>query len=157
MATIETPTSRRAPSPETTRTPAATDLYYEEPSPSGPGWLLFSAIALGFAGVWAFFEGLLAIGDSRIYVGSHTFVFSDLQTWGWIVMLLGVAAIFAAFGIATGSELARWFGITVAALNGFGQLLFLDAQPWWGMAMFAVDMLVIYGLAVYGGRRFQTR
>ena len=84
MATIEKPTTRTDPATYTT--PLPTDSYYDAPAPEGAGWLLFSAIALGFAGFWAFFEGLLAIGSSRIYVANATFVFSNLQTWGWIVM-----------------------------------------------------------------------
>ena len=44
----------------------------------------------------------------------------------------------------------------VAGLNGFGQLMFVHANPWWSMTMFAVDMLVIYALAVYAGARLKT-
>ena len=138
-------------------------LYYEEPpasyeeSPTGMGWVLFSTIVLAFAGVWAIIEGILAVSSSKIYVGDATFVFSDLNTWGWIVMGLGILTVVAAFAVSTGSELARWFGIGVAGLNAFGQLMFLYANPWWAAAMFAVDILVIYGLAVYGGSRLRTR
>jgi hypothetical protein len=156
MATIEKPTTRIDPAKSYTA-PQPTDSYYETPAPEGAGWLLFSAIALGFAGFWAFFEGLLAIGSSKIYVANATFVFSNLQTWGWIVMLLGIAAMFAAFAIYAGSEFARWFGISIAGLNAFGQLMFLQANPWWGALMFTVDILVIYGLAAYGGSRLRTR
>jgi hypothetical protein len=35
-------------------------------------------------------------------------------------------------------------------------LLFLPAYPWWAIAMFAVDLLVIYGLAVYAGSRLRA-
>jgi hypothetical protein len=123
--------------------------------PAGAGWILFSAIALGFAGVFAFIEGLLAIGDSRIYVGSASFVFSDLNTWGWIMTIVGAVTVLAALALATGSEVARWFGITIASVNAYGQLMFLHANPWWAMAMFAVDILVIYGLAAYGGSKLR--
>jgi hypothetical protein len=157
MATIEKSTSRAASERSVTATPQTTDVYYGEPSPPGTGWVLFSAITLGFAGVWAFFEGILAISSSKVYVADATYVFSDLNTWGWIMTVLGVLAVFAAFALFTGSELARWFGITVAGVNAFGQLMFLHPNPWWSMAMFAVNILVIYGLAAYGGSRLRTR
>lgn len=132
--------------------------YYEnDPSPEGVGWVLFSVIVLAFAGVWAFVEGILAVTSSKVYVANATFVFSDLNTWGWILMGLGVLAVGAALGIAAGSELARWFGITVAALNAFGQLMFVHANPWWAVAMFTIDLLVIYGLAAYGSSRLRAR
>jgi hypothetical protein len=158
MATIETPRTRSEPRP--TATPPPETAYVpveEEPMPRGAGWVLFSAIVLGLAGAWAFFEGILAISSSKVYAAGATYVFSDLHTWGWIVMILGVLAIVAAFSLLSGSELARWFGIAVAALNAWGQLMFLHANPWWSMAMFAVDMLVIYGLAVYGGAKLRSQ
>jgi hypothetical protein len=147
MASIEQPTEHV--------TPETTDFYYQEPAPKGAGWVLFSAIALGFAGVWAFFEGILALTSSKIYVANATYVFSDLHTWGWIVTGLGILTVLAAFALFTGSELARWFGISIAALNAWGQLMFIHAQPWWAMAMFTVDILVIYGLAAYGGHKLR--
>ena len=34
--------------------------------------------------------------------------------------------------------------------------MFIPAFPFRGIAMFAVDLLIIYGLAVYGGKRLRT-
>jgi hypothetical protein len=34
--------------------------------------------------------------------------------------------------------------------------MFLPAYPLWALAMFSVDMLIIYGLAVYGGKRLRA-
>src|SRR5215216_4244776 len=119
---------------------------------SGSGWILFAGVLLGFAGVWNTINGMLAIGKSKVFVADQSFVFSDLRTWGWIILFLGLLQLAAALMLATGSEFARWIGIGVAGLNAIGQLYYLPAQPWWAMAMFAVDVLIIYGLAVYGGR-----
>ncbi len=90
-----------------------------------------------------------------MYVGHTTFVFSGLSTWGWIVMILGVLQLLAAFALVGGSELARWFGIAVAGLNAIGQLFFIAAYPWWAISMFTIDLLIIYALAVYGGARLR--
>ena len=89
---------------------AAGDLLRGRDRAEGRGWVAFAAIMLGFAGFWAFFEGILAISSSKIYTANATYVFSDLHTWGWIMLALGIAALFAAFGLFAGSELARWFG-----------------------------------------------
>ena len=122
---------------------------------AGEGWVGFAAIMLAFSGVWNTINGMLAIGSSRVYVDDAQFVFSDLKTWGWIVLILGVLQLVAAVAVAGGSEWGRWFGIGVAALNAFGQLYFLDAKPLWSMAIFAVDLLIIYGLSVHGGRQLR--
>ena len=119
----------------------------------GQGWLVFAATLLGLAGTWNFIEGLLAIGNSKVYGPANTYVFSDLRTWGWIVLVLGAVQLLAAFGVMSGSELARWFGIAAAGINAIGQLGFVPVYPFWALTMFAVDILIIYALAVYGGRK----
>jgi hypothetical protein len=126
-----------------------------ELSPSGTGWVLFAAIILGLAGTWNFIAGIMAIGSAHIYVGNAHYVFSDLKTWGWIIMILGILQLVAAFAIVSGSEWARWFGIASASLNAIGQLMFINANPWWAITMFTLDILVIYGLAAYGGSRLR--
>ena len=42
------------------------------------------------------------------------------------------------------------------AVNAIGQLAFVPAYPVWGLAMFAVDILIIYALAVHAGGRLRT-
>ena len=121
----------------------------------GTGWLLFAALMLGLAGIWNFINGILAISSSRVYVGNETFVFSDLNTWGWIILILGVLQGIAALTLFTGSEFARWIGIGAAGLNAIGQLAYVPAQPWWAIAMFTLDILIIWALAVYGGSRLR--
>jgi hypothetical protein len=123
--------------------------------PAGVGWVMFAAVMLGLAGIWNFLDGILAIGSSRVYAGHHTFVFSDLKTWGWIMMILGIVQCIAALTLLAGSEFARWFGIGTAGINAIGQLMFAPAYPLWSLVMFGVDVLIIYALAVYGGRRLR--
>ena len=123
--------------------------------PEGAGWIVFAAVMLGLAGIWNVFAGIAAIANAHVFVADAHYVFSDLSTWGWIVMILGILQGAAALALSTGSELARWFGISVAALNSIGQLMFIPAFPFWGIAMFGVDLLIIYGLVIYGGSRFR--
>jgi hypothetical protein len=127
----------------------------EEAGPAGAGWVLFAAIMLGLLGIWNFFEGIAAISSANVYVANAHYVFSDLSTWGWIVLVLGILQGTAALALMTGSEVARWFGIAVAGINAIGQLNFIPAYPVWGLLIFSVDVLIIYGLAVYGGSRLR--
>lgn len=129
------------------------EVGYDHTAEKGLGWLTFAAIMLGLAGVLGFIDGLVAISKSSFYVANAQFVFSDLNTWGWILMVVGVVAILAAFGVSTGSQLARWTGILIAGLQGIAQLLMIQAYPFWSLVVFTIDVLVIYALAVYGGKR----
>jgi hypothetical protein len=124
---------------------------YREERATGAGWLVFAGIILATAGVFNIIDGIVALSKSSFYVRNATYVFSDLNTWGWIILILGIIQVIAAFGIYSGATWARWFGIGICALNAIGQLLFLPAYPWWSISMFALDILVIYGLAAYGG------
>jgi hypothetical protein len=135
-----------------TRASSQYDSAYDV-EPRGSGWLGYAAIMLGLAGTWNVIDGILAISRSKVYVVGAKYVFSDLRTWGWIVLVLGVLELCAAFAILGGSNVARWFGIFAAGLNAIGQLMFIQAAPFWALSMFAADMLVIYALAVYGGRK----
>jgi hypothetical protein len=121
----------------------------------GAGWLIFAASMLGLAGTWNIIDGILAISRSKVYGVNHTYVFSDLRTWGWIVLLLGALQVLAAFTIFTGSEFARWFGIAAAGVNAIGQLAFVPVYPFWALMMFSADLIVIYALAVYGGGKLR--
>ena len=124
-------------------------------SPEGGGLLMFAVAMMALAGTWAVIEGIAAIADSRIYTDNAVFIFSDLKTWGWIVLLLGLLLLFAAFTVFNGSQFARWFGILAAGLNALGQLFFIQAYPLWSLAMFAADVIIIYALAVYAGARLR--
>jgi len=122
----------------------------------GAGWVVFAAVMLGLAGTWNVIDGILALANSKVYGVNTTYVFSDLRTWGWIVLLLGALQLFAGFAVVTGSEFARWFGIAVAGLNAIAQLAFVPVYPFWALMMFSADILVIYGLAVYAGKNLRT-
>ncbi len=72
---------------------------------------------------------------------------------GWVTLVLGVLQILAAFSIWNGGGFGRWFGIAVAGLNAIAALMSLPGYPFWSLAIFTVDILIIYGLAAYGGNR----
>jgi hypothetical protein len=127
--------------------------YYSETQ--GVGLVSFAVIMLGLAGTFNVIEGLLAIGDSRVYVADSTFVFSDLNSWGWIITLLGALQLVAAFTILSGSEWGRWLGVGAAFLNSIGQLFFMPAFPLWAVTMFAVDLIIIYALVAYAGKQLR--
>jgi len=134
---------------------SSSGLYYEQKGPAGAGLLVFAVAMMAIAGTWAIIEGIAAIANSKIYTANATFVFSNLHTWGWIVLALGALLLLAAFSVFTGSQFARWFGITAAGLNAIGQLFFVQAYPLWSMGMFAADIVIIYALATYAGPKLK--
>lgn len=120
------------------------------------GWLVFAASMLGLAGFLSIIDGIMALSRSKFFVANATYTFSDLRTWGWITLIIGILLIVAAMGVLSGSQFARWFGIIVAAVNALGFFASVQAYPFWALMVFAIDVLVIYALATYGGVRRNT-
>ena len=67
-------------------------------------------------------------------------------------MILGVVQFCSAFGILAQVGGARWVGIISAGVNAIIQLLVLPAAPFLAIALFTIDILVIYGLIAHGRR-----
>src|SRR3954454_5400458 len=119
---------------------------------SGYGWVVFAGTMIGIVGSLNFIYGIAAISDSKFYARDVTFIFSGLNTWGWLLLLLGAVQFFAAFGILLQTAGARWVGILSAGVNSIIQLLVLPAAPFLAIALFSIDILVIYGLVAHGRR-----
>jgi len=118
----------------------------------GRGWLLFAAVLFTIIGALNVIYGIAAISDSKFYVQDVTFVFGNLNLWGWLLTIVGVAQLFTAFGISREAEWARWLGIALASGNMLVQFLVMPASPVWAVMIVFVDIIVIYGLLTYGGR-----
>jgi hypothetical protein len=125
-------------------------------SVKGGGWLLFAGIMILIAGTLNVIWGIAAIDKAHFFVEDKRFIISDLSTWGWIILFVGVIQLIAAFSIWAGGEFGRWIGIFGASLSAIGALLSIPAYPLWSICIFGVDLLILYGLAAYGGRQAQT-
>jgi hypothetical protein len=124
--------------------------------PAGAGWITFATVMLGVAGTFNVIDGIVGLARSTFYVAGASYVFSDLRTWSWIVLAVGAVEVAAALAIVRGSEVFRWLGVAAASLNALAQLLAAPGYPLWSVAAFSVDVLVIYALVVYGGKRLAT-
>ena len=122
----------------------------------GTGLLGFAVLMLGLAGAWNVIEGLLAIGDSRVFVGETTFVFSDLNTWG---------CDHAPAGHGDAPRLVlhpcRQRARTLVRDRGRPperdrSAVLHDGVCRSAITMLAIDIVIIYALAVYGGKRLRT-
>jgi len=119
-------------------------------STRGTGSAFFASILLMVAGTVNIIYGIAALGDSKFFVGETRYVFSNLNTWGWITLLLGILALLAAFSVMSGGIFGRSVGIAVASLSAIGALLGVGgAYPFWSLGVFAICIVVIHGLAVY--------
>lgn len=122
----------------------------------GAGWLMFAGIMILIVATLNIIYGIAAIDGARFFIEDEKFILSDLSTWGWIILVIGVLQLFAGFSIWAGGEYGRWIGIITASVSAIGALLTIPGYPFWSLAIFAIDILIIYGLAAYGGRQTTT-
>jgi len=129
----------------------------QERSYKGAGWVLFAAIMLVMGAALSIIWGIAAVSSSHFFVAGASYILSDLNTWGWIVMGFGVLELLAALSVWRGGEFGRWFGIIVAGFAGVAAMMSIPAYPFWSLTLVAIAVLVIYGLAAYGGKPYLTR
>jgi hypothetical protein len=109
---------------------------------------LFAGILLGLAGVLNIIWGIAAIAESHFVTETGAqYVFSGLNTWGWITLILGVVLMLAAFSLFAGGTFGRWFGIFAASLTAIDALLDVRVLPFWSISVFALMVIVVYQLA----------
>jgi len=116
------------------------------------GWVLFAAVILAMLATLNIIYGIAALSDSRFFVDGATFILSDLNTYGWILIAMGTIQGFTAYGVWMRIKGIRWIGVAIAALNAILQMVFISAYPLWALSLFTLDILVIYGLVAYGAR-----
>ena len=112
------------------------------------GWWVFAGMLLAISGVLNIIWGIAAIAESNFVTvtGAH-YVFSNLNTWGWITLILGVVELFAAGSLFAGGSFGRWFGIIAAGLVAIGALLDVTVLPFWSICVFALSVIILYELA----------
>jgi hypothetical protein len=112
--------------------------------------VIFAGVLLMVIGTLDIIYGIAAISESKFFVNDTKFVFSDLNTWGWITLILGVISVTAAFSLFVGGLYGRIIAIFAASLVAIGALLDVGGEhPWWSLGVFAVCIVVLHGLIVY--------
>jgi uncharacterized membrane protein HdeD (DUF308 family) len=119
---------------------------------AGDGWVLFAGVMLAMLGTLNFIDGIAAVSNSKFFANDVTYILSNLNTWGWVMIIMGIVQLVTALGVWAKTTGARWVGVTIAALNAIAQMFFIPAYPFWSLTLFTLDILVIYGLIAHGSR-----
>jgi hypothetical protein len=118
----------------------------------GEGWIFFAGAMLVLVGTFNIINGIAAIGNSNYL--ANQLLFANLDAWGWFFLIWGILQIIAGFAIFSGASWAAIVGIVTAFFNAIAQLSWAQTYPVWAVSAMVLDVLIIYGLLVYGfGRR----
>lgn len=111
------------------------------------GWWLLAGTLLIIAGVANVIYGIAAVGDSRYFTENVTLIATDLNTYGWVILVLGVIQLTAGVSLFTGGGWGRFVGIVAAGLNAIFYLLTIPAAPFWSLCLFVLSVVIVYELA----------
>jgi hypothetical protein len=109
-----------------------------------------TAVLLGVVGVLAVFQGLAAILQGPTFVIGFEYVYKiDANGWGWIHLLVGLAAVGVAIGLFLGKTWAAVAAIVIAGLSIVVNFLWLPYYPWWSLVVIALDVFIIWSVSVW--------
>jgi hypothetical protein len=117
----------------------------------GAGRATFAAILLLIAGTLNIIYGIGALDSANIFANDTRYIFTELNTMGWVLIVLGLVQLTGGFSLVSGNTYGRVIGLVGAGLGAIGALLSIGgANPWWSLAIFALCVYVIHGIAVLG-------
>ena len=117
----------------------------------GAGRATFAAILLLIAGTLNIIYGIGALDKANIFANDTRYIFTNLNTMGWVLIVLGVIQLTGGFSLIAGNTYGRVIGIVGASLGAIGALLSIGgSDPWWSLAIFALCIYIIQGILVLG-------
>jgi hypothetical protein len=117
----------------------------------GLGRVAFAGVVLLIVGTINVIYGIGALDNANIFVGDTRFILSNLNTLGWVLIILGIVQLTGGFSLLAGNAYGRVIGIIAGSLGAIGALFSIgQGNPWWSLAVFALCVYVVYGIAAFG-------
>jgi hypothetical protein len=139
-----TPGSDHPPGPRAQRVAA---------EPTGwVGWVIFAGVVMITLGAFHIIDGLVALFERGYYLvtSGKLVLHISFTAWGWAHLALGVLFVLVGLGVLAGQLWARVIGIALAVISAIINLAFIAAYPVWGVILIALDIVIIYALAMHG-------
>jgi hypothetical protein len=116
------------------------------------GWVMFAGVVMIVEGAFHIIDGLVALFERGYYVvtSNGLALHVNYTAWGWAHLIIGALFVLVGFGVLAGQLWARVVGIVLAVISAIVNLAFIAAYPVWGVILIAVDIMIIYALAMHG-------
>jgi hypothetical protein len=119
-------------------------------SPWAAGGTVFAGVVLLVDGLLDILKGITAIATDDIYgtINDYAFHF-DLNSWGWVLVVLGAISVITGLGLLMDALWARVVGVFMASLSLIATFLWLPYQPLWAIISIGLDAWVIWALTAH--------
>lgn len=110
----------------------------------------FAATLLLIAGALNIIYGIGALDDANIFTNDKRFVLDDLNTMGWVLIVLGLIQLTGGISLFAGHTYGRIIGVVGGSLGAIGALLSIGGSyPWWSFGIFLLCIYIVWGILVY--------
>ena len=113
----------------------------------GAGYIAFAGTLFLVLGAFNIIDGIVALAKDDNFAARELF-FGSLALWGVILLVLGTLQLIAGGRLFQGR--GQLLAIALLMLNLVAQFFFLPAYPIWSVIIMVVDLVLIYGLTMYG-------
>ena len=130
-----------------TRSPSAGAVRAADDSAAG--WVTFACAYLAIAGGMHVIWGIVALSNKSAF-HENGLVWSKLDTWGWVAIVLGALQMVAALMIYVRRFAGQWLGGVLAVAGVFLSFLAAGAYPLWSVMALVANGLVLWAVTAHG-------
>ena len=117
----------------------------------GAGRVMFAATMLLIVGTLNIIYGIGALDDANIFVNDTRFILTNLNTLGWVLIILGVIQLTGGLSLMGGRGYGKMIGIIGGSLGAIGALLSIGGTyPWWSLGIFVLCVYIVHGIIIFG-------
>jgi len=125
----------------------------------GTGWIVFAGIVMILAGGNMAINGLWALHASsqveKSFGDTLLFSSSNLDTWGWIYLIVGAVVLIAGITVFFRAGFGVWVGTIAAVVQALFAFFWIFSPYWQGaLVIIALDLFVIYALSPTPDREY---
>ena len=115
---------------------------------------MFAAALLIMVGIFQALQGLAAIINDQRFVVTGDYIYKfDITGWGWIHLILGLAAIGVGAAMIMGQTWSFIVAMVIAILSAVAQFMWLPYYPIWAIVIIALNVAIIWALVEQVGTR----
>ena len=124
----------------------------------GAGRVMFAGVLLLIVGTLNIIYGIGALDDANIFVDQKRYIFTNLNTMGWVLIILGAIQLTGGFSLLAGNTYGRVIGVIGGSLGAIAALFSIGGNdPWWSLAIFFLSVWVVSGIFSYGADESAAR
>jgi hypothetical protein len=118
-------------------------------APARNGWVTFAGTYMLLAGAFNAVWGVAALAKKSHFI-EDGLVWSSLNFWGWIALIVAAVQVLTAVLILQRRMLGMIVALVVASVSMIANFAMIGAYPLWSIATIACNILVVWAVTAHG-------